>query len=91
MRTITIDGTQIESASQMHDFLKEALGLPDYYGGNLDALWDGLTGWVETPLTIQWEHFQESEVRLGEYSRRLLELLEDAAKEVDGLHLLIKD
>lgn len=91
MRKITIDGTQIDNASQMHDFLKEALGLPDYYGANLDALWDGLTGWVETPLTIQWEHFQESENKLGEYSQRLLELFQDAEKEVESLYLLIKD
>lgn len=91
MREIMIDGTQIDNDSQLHDFLKEALELPDYYGRNLDALWDCLTGWVETPLRIQWVNFQASEAKLGEYSHHVLKLFQDAEKEIEDLHLLIEE
>ena len=36
-----LDGKLIKKEG--HDYLKNALDLPDYYGGNLDALYDCLT------------------------------------------------
>lgn len=41
MKTIEIDGKLIEKEG--HDYLKEVLDFPDYYGKNLDALYDCLT------------------------------------------------
>nr|WP_313780584.1 barstar family protein [Paenibacillus larvae] len=65
MHDILLDGRKIGNLGQLHTVLKEALELPDYYGNNLDALWDCLTGYVAMPLTIRWVHFQESEKSLG--------------------------
>ncbi|MWV43926.1 barnase inhibitor [Paenibacillus sp. HJL G12] len=87
MRNIILDGNMFDNKSQLHAVLKEAMELPGYYGGNLDALWDILTGWADMPLTIRWIHFQESEEKLGEYSRQLLALFRDAEKEIEGFHL----
>ncbi|PUA38057.1 barnase inhibitor [Paenibacillus elgii] len=87
MRDILLDGREIDNVGQLHAVLKEALELPEYYGNNLDALWDCLTGWVEMPLTIRWLHFQESEKKLGEYSNHLLLLFRDAEREIEGFHL----
>lgn len=52
MRKIMIDGRDFENIEVLHDVLKDKLDFPDYYGGNLDALWDCLTGWVDLPLTL---------------------------------------
>lgn len=41
MKTIEIDGKLIKKEG--HDYLKEVLDFPDYYGKNLDALYDCLT------------------------------------------------
>ncbi|ETK30064.1 ribonuclease inhibitor-like protein [Paenibacillus larvae subsp. larvae DSM 25719] len=90
MREIILDGKKIESPEHLHTTLQEALDLPGYYGHNLDALWDSLTGLIEMPLIIRWVHFQESEEKLGEYSRLLLELFRDAEREVDGFQLKIE-
>lgn len=90
MREIILDGAVIHDKDQLHAFLKEAMKLPAYYGNNLDALWDCLTGGVEMPLTVRWLHVQESEKKLGEYSRQLLELFQDAEKEVEGFHLRLE-
>ncbi|MEI0737237.1 barstar family protein [Paenibacillus sp. JTLBN-2024] len=87
MRTIILDGGNIGSIDQLHAVLKEGLDLPDHYGGNLDALWDSLTGWVDMPLTVRWVRFKESEKKLGEYSHSLLELFRDAEEELEGFRL----
>lgn len=39
----TIDCSAIHSTMQMHRILKKTLSFPDWYGNNLDALYDCLT------------------------------------------------
>ncbi|MCS7464811.1 barstar family protein [Paenibacillus doosanensis] len=90
MRSIILDGTKIETREQLHAVLKQSLALPDYYGNNLDALWDCMTGWVQMPLTVRWLHFEESEKKLGDYSRLLLQLLEQAEQEIAGFRLQLE-
>lgn len=50
MDKVILDGRRMERASQSHQYLKEKLELPDYYGENLDALYDLLT---ECPRTTE--------------------------------------
>ena len=40
MHKCTIDGAAMLSRESAHAELKRALELPEYYGANLDALWD---------------------------------------------------
>ncbi|WP_126424888.1 barstar family protein [Brevibacillus marinus] len=89
MRTVTLDGRQFDNLEQFHRLLRDKLNLPDYYGNNLDALWDCLTGWVEMPLTIEWLNFQISEAKLGNDCYRLLRLFQDAEKEIEGFRILL--
>ncbi|BFH14236.1 barstar family protein [Paenibacillus melissococcoides] len=90
MRNIVVEGSSIESKEQMHAFLQEALELPEHYGRNLDALWDCLAGYVELPLTVTWLDYEASEQRLGEYGRKLFELFEEAAEEIEGFSFVVK-
>ena len=39
----TVDFRNVEYYIEIHEVLKRDLEFPDYYGGNLDALWDCLT------------------------------------------------
>ncbi|MCQ4635227.1 barstar family protein [Anaerovorax odorimutans] len=41
MREIYLEGKEL--VGEFHQYLKKALDLPDYYGCNLDALYDCLT------------------------------------------------
>ena len=58
MREIIIDCSGITEKRQLHETLKEALQLPEWYGHNLDALFDCLTELdEETHLILQnWDH-----------------------------------
>lgn len=42
MRDIVLDGQQMTTHESAFSYLKETLGLPDYFGNNLDALNDSL-------------------------------------------------
>ena len=42
MHVLTIDGQQFSDGKAVHRMLKTLLRLPDYYGGNADALYDAL-------------------------------------------------
>jgi ribonuclease inhibitor len=38
-----VDFSEVKHFIEIHEVLKRDLELPDYYGGNTDALWDCLT------------------------------------------------
>ena len=52
MKQITLDGNLLGDAAQVHDYLKEKLEFPEYYGKNLDALYDCLTDLEDIEITI---------------------------------------
>lgn len=47
-----LDGRALSEKEAAHRYLKEQLGFPDYYGMNLDALYDLLT--ERTGETLLW-------------------------------------
>ena len=83
MDIITLDGVLLAERTSAMDHLTEALSLPDWWGRNLDALYDCLTD-CDPPrhLTLR------NRAALGEtpFGRRLLRVLTDAARN-DPMHL----
>ena len=77
---VIIDGRKITDKVMLHAYLKEQCKFPDYYGNNLDALYDVLTERAE-PLEIKVEHAQELKEVLCGYGEAFLETLQDAAAE----------
>ena len=67
----------------LHAQLKQQFSFPDYYGENLDAFWDCIRC-VDTPLTVVWRDFAQSQTHLGRYADQLRELLHAAEQEVPG-------
>ena len=51
MNEITLNCTALETKAQLHAALAEALSFPDWYGNNLDALYDCLTD-LEEPVHL---------------------------------------
>lgn len=52
-KKIVIDFSECQYVRSLHNEIKNKLNLPDWYGGNLDALWDSLTGMIETPVEVK--------------------------------------
>ncbi len=89
MNKIILDSKDFSNINELHSVLKEKLQLPEYYGKNLDALWDCLTGWIELPMTIEWVGYESSKSILGDYAIKLLETFQDAEQEIEGFNLII--
>ena len=87
MRVI-IDGREMKDKQTLHAYLKEQCNFPDYYGNNLDALYDVLTDRPE-PLEIQLDHAGELKEILCGYGEAFIETLQDAAAENKRLTLTI--
>lgn len=68
-----LDGKLINQSG--HDYLMKALDLPDYYGKNLDALYDCLTE-IECEIEL---------VNAGEVDEDIIETFKDAAAENEFL------
>lgn len=73
---LIIDGSKIMSEEDFHMTVADGLDLPSWYGKNLDALWDSLTGIVDRPLKITWTHADQSKERLPRYEK-IISLLRD--------------
>ncbi|MGC5771580.1 barstar family protein [Paenibacillus pabuli] len=91
MKKVIIKGEDFSSTEELHELLKQKLELPDFYGGNLDALWDCLTGMIETPLELTWMNYQISKERLGNGAEKGLQLMLEAEAEGTGLQLRVED
>ncbi|WP_434751190.1 barstar family protein [Paenibacillus amylolyticus] len=87
MNNIQIDGRHLINRETLHQLLQDKLQLGEYYGHNLDALWDALTGEVHMPLTIHWIFFESSREMLGDYADQVLDLMREAEQEIDGFTL----
>ena len=80
---LIIDGSVLPEAAAVHDLFTRALDLPEWYGRNLDALYDVLTERGE-PLRL----LVRNREALAEYAEDLLRTLAEAAAENPALELV---
>ncbi len=78
-----------KTKEKAHSYLKKKLAFPDYYGNNLDALYDCLTD-IYDKQTIMIPKEITSPRYLGNYGKQMLRVFEDAAKENPHLQIFIK-
>ena len=77
---IELDCREMTDKPALHAYLKEKLALPEYYGKNLDALYDVLTERGEqTELVLK--HWHALTEQLGGYGISFLETLREASEE----------
>ena len=80
---LIIDGSALPEAAAVHDLFTRALDLPEWYGRNLDALYDVLTE-RGAPLRL----LVRNREALAEYAEDLLRTLAEAAAENPALELV---
>lgn len=77
---IELDCAQLIDRKQTHDYLKTLFEFPDYYGRNLDALYDLLSS-SEIPYEIFVRNRRDIEDNLGGYGSALLATIEEASQD----------
>lgn len=86
MKTIIIDGNEIISMNNIHRIFAEELSFPEWYGRNLDALYDCL-GDVTEEVEIIVENKDELEENLGISFEKLCRLLDAVCEENDNIEV----
>ncbi len=90
MKKCILDGERIVHKNQLHDTLAGSLGFPEWYGRNLDALYDCLTD-IREEAEICILQMPLLEEKLGRYAVLLLKVLKDAAGENTAIHLKMEE
>ncbi len=88
MREIIIDGLKIKSRGELHSAHRVALGFPEYYGNNLDALYDCLTDLFEDSRIVI-KNYGALKDSLGAYAFAYRRTVCDAASRNEHLHITI--
>lgn len=88
MEIIRLEGREMTDRKETHAYLKKKLHLPEYYGNNLDALWDCLTTdfsgkmiILNNPILVQKQ--------LGDYGESLLRLFKEGAAANSAIRLIL--
>ncbi|MBD5118878.1 MAG: barstar family protein [Clostridiales bacterium] len=84
METIRLDGVQLRDREDAMELLGQALALPEWWGQNLDALYDCLT---DLGGPVRLGVFRREAMMETPFGRRLLRVLRDAAEELPWLEL----
>ena len=88
MQILILDGEKMTDILQAHAYLKRALHLPDYYGGNLDAGADCLSEFgPHTHIILQ--NAPAMRGSLGLYADRLLAVFEECASAPYSFHFAV--
>ena len=82
MKKITLDFENISGKEEMHKYLAEKFEFPDYYGGNLDALFECLTDIAE-PTAVNIIN------AINDYDEQIINVITSAEEENDNLAVFV--
>ena len=88
MKKVILDCEKLLDRKQAHLYLAEMLNFPDYYGKNLDALYDCLTELGECTIVLAGESILRQS---NNYGARILRVLEEAVQVNPNLNLEVQD
>lgn len=88
MQKIGIQGERFSTIEEIHEFLQSEMDFPEYYGGNLSALYDMLTDICEETYIYMDVTACQPEIR--EYLERISLVLLDAEEDNPRLTVEIR-
>ena len=78
MKKYEFNRNEFKWGEEYYDLIQKKMNLPQFFGKNADALWDMLTGFIETPCEITLIGFNKKE---NEYNKMI----------IDSINLCFKD
>ena len=83
MKSVIINFSLCKYPMDLHKVIREKLDLAEWYGNNLSALWDMLTGFIETPvsITVIFKPETKAAENLKENVLKIIETFKEAAEE----------
>ncbi len=84
-----LDGSRMTDRADAHAHIARVLGFPDWYGANLDALWDLLTELDSTAVLLI--NAQDLLVSDPDYRDRLLDTLYQASMENPEFSFVVEE
>lgn len=85
---IDLDGREMTDRKRAHAYLASQLQFPQYYGRNLDALYDLLTECAEE-MEIRLHNVEKMKEQLGIYGNKLLQTLLEAETDHESLTVTV--
>lgn len=87
VKQFVLDFSKCTSIGEIYAVIKRELELPEWFGDNLSAFWDGLTGMIEVPAVIVfYKHTQNK--NLLDYIEKLIAIAHRAEAE-DSLGIVV--
>lgn len=88
IRRIKLTYDNIKDRDQMAKFMKNALDLPDYFGGNLDALSDMLDD-INLNTVFEVDEDDLPAMYDNSYAAKTLKVISDASERSPFIHLYL--
>lgn len=91
MQEIVLDFTGCKYIMKLYDIIQESFNFPDWFGRNLDAIWDLLSDYYyECPPTIiTIKGISTMPKDLQNYMNKVLEVFADVREEVPQMYFAI--
>lgn len=84
MTRFVLDFAEVRSLQELHKYFQKAFALPEYYGHNMDALWDCLSCCYDENTTIVLKNISALPKEMAPSVDIMLELFRDLHDE-DGV------
>ncbi len=91
-KQITIDFSNCNNWVEAHELIKKELELPEFYGCNLDALWDAVTGLMYVPVNIKIIFKPETVAaeKLADEIEKIIQVFQEAEEEYNQIRLTVE-
>ena len=87
-----LDFSKCQYLGEVHQVIQKELELPEWYGQNLDALWDSITGIMYVPVNIKIIYKPETKKSDEMFSEvnKIVDVFKEAEQEYNEIILSIE-